>query len=122
MGPERGIRPRLRGEGGVTGAASGNGEGTAVCRGGHLPAGGSGRVTAFGQSTMYPTNEPVIYWNYLSKYAATPTGTAQLTRYNAEQGLAVGTFAFDATWTTGALVGPPATTASVTNGEFDIPL
>ena len=87
---------------------------------GTYPLGGSGRVTAFGQSTVYPTNEPVIYWNYLSTYAAAPTGTAQLTRYNAEQGLAVGTFAFDATWTTGALVGTPATTATVTNGEFDI--
>ena len=87
---------------------------------GTYPLGGAGRITAFGQSTVYPTNEPVIFWNYLSTYAAAPTGTAQLTRYNAEQGLAVGTFAFDATWTTGALVGTPATTATVTNGEFDI--
>lgn len=87
---------------------------------GTYPLGGPGRVTAFGQSTVYPTNEPVIYWNYLSTPATTPTGTVQLTRYDAERGLAVGTFAFNATWTTGALVGTPVPTAAVTNGEFDI--
>lgn len=87
---------------------------------GTYPLGGPGRVTAFGKSIVYPTNEPVIFWDYISTYAATPTGTAQLTRYDAERGLAVGTFAFNTTWTTGALVGTPAPTATVTNGEFDI--
>lgn len=87
---------------------------------GTYPLGGLGRVTAFGQSTVYPTNDPVIFWNYVSTYAATPTGTAQLTRYDADRGLAAGTFAFNTTWTTGALVGTPAPTAVVTNGEFDI--
>lgn len=87
---------------------------------GTYPLGGPGRVTAVGQSTVYPTNDPVINWNYKSTCAATPTGTAQLTRYDAERGLAAGTFAFNATWTTGALVGTPTPTAAVTNGEFDI--
>lgn len=87
---------------------------------GTYPLGGPGRVRAIGQSTVYPTNDPVINWNYVSTYAATPTGTAQLTRYDAERGLAAGTFAFTTTWTTGALVGTPAPTATVTNGEFDI--
>ena len=87
---------------------------------GTYPLGGPGRVTAFGQSTVYPTNDPVINWDYKSTYAATPTGTAQLTRYDAERGLAAGTFAFNTTWTTGAGVGAPPPTATVTQGEFDI--
>lgn len=87
---------------------------------GTYPLGGLGRVTASGQSTVYPTNEAFLFWNYVSTYAATPTGTAQLTRYDAERGLAAGTFAFNVTWSTGALVGTPAPTATVTNGEFDI--
>lgn len=87
---------------------------------GTYPLGGVGRVTAFGQSTVYPTNDPVINWTYQSTYAATPTGTAQLTRYDAERGLAAGTFSFITTWATGALVGTPPPTATVTNGEFDI--
>lgn len=82
--------------------------------------GGPGRVTAFGQSTVYPTNEPYIFWSYQSLYAAPPYGTLHLTRYDAERGAAAGTFSFNATWSTGALVGTPAPTASVTNGEFDI--
>lgn len=82
------------------------------------PLGGPGRVTAFGTSTVYPTNEPVIFWNYVSTPAAIPTGTAQLTRYDAERGLAAGTFAFNAAWT-GALVGPSAPTATIINGAFD---
>jgi hypothetical protein len=69
---------------------------------------------------VYPTNEPVVFWKYLSTRATTPTGTVQLARYDAERGLAAGTFAFNTTWTTGALVGTPAPTATVTNGEFDI--
>jgi hypothetical protein len=82
--------------------------------------GGPGRVTAFGQSTVYPTNEPFIFWSYQSMYAAPPNGTIQLTRYDAERGVAAGTFAFNATWSTGALVGTPVLTATITNGEFDI--
>jgi hypothetical protein len=82
--------------------------------------GGPGRVRAVGQATMYPTNDPVINWNYVSTYAATPTGTAQLTRYDAAQGLAAGTFSFNTIWTTGAGVGTPAPMATVTNGQFDI--
>jgi hypothetical protein len=87
---------------------------------GTYPLGGLGRVTAFGQSTVYPTNDPVLNWTYQSTYAATPTGTAQLTRYDAERGLAAGTFSFNTTWATGALVGTPTPRATVTNGEFDI--
>ncbi|UOQ69157.1 hypothetical protein [Hymenobacter volaticus] len=87
---------------------------------GTYPLGGPGRVTAFGESIVYPTNDPVIFWHYRSPYAAAPTGTVQLTRYDAERGLAAGTFAFNTTWATGALVGTPAPTAAVTNGEFDI--
>jgi hypothetical protein len=87
---------------------------------GTYPLGGLGRVTAFGQLTVYPTNDPVINWTYQSTSAATPTGTAQLTRYDAERGLAAGTFSFTTTWATGALVGTPTPTATVTNGEFDI--
>lgn len=87
---------------------------------GTYPLGGPGRVTAFGHSTVYPTNEPFIYWTYGSPYANTPTGTLRLTRYDAERGLAAGTFAFNAAWTTGARVGTPEPTAAVTNGEFDI--
>ena len=87
---------------------------------GTYPLGGAGRVTAFGQSTVYPTNDPVIHWDYKSTFAATPTGTAQLTRYDAERGLAAGTFAFNTTRTTGAGAGAPPPTATVTQGEFDI--
>lgn len=53
---------------------------------GTYPLGGSGRVTAFGQSTVYPTNDPVINWNYQSTYAATPTGTAHALRCGAGSG------------------------------------
>jgi hypothetical protein len=82
--------------------------------------GGPGRVTAFGQSTVYPTNEPYIFWSYQSLYAAPPYGALQLTRYDAERGVAAGTFSFNAVWSTGARVGTPPPTATVTNGEFDI--
>jgi hypothetical protein len=82
--------------------------------------GGPGRVTAFGQSRVYPTNEPYIFWSYQSQYAAPPNGTIHLTRYDAERGVAAGTFSFNAVWSTGALVGTPPPTATVTNGEFDI--
>ena len=88
---------------------------------GTYPLGGSGRVTAFGEFVTYPTNQPVINLRYVSMYDFTPTGTAQFTRYDAERGLAAGTFAFNASWQSGGGgVGTPAPTGTVTNGEFDI--
>jgi hypothetical protein len=87
---------------------------------GNYTLGGLGRITAFGEVYTYPGNQPEISWRYVSTYATTPTGTAQLSRYDAEKGLATGTFAFGASWFTGALVGTPAPTVAVTNGEFDI--
>lgn len=82
--------------------------------------GGSGRITAYGDCFSYPTNRPEINWRYVSTHDVTPTGTAQLTRYDAERGIATGTFAFKASWSTGALLGTPAPTVTVTNGEFDL--
>jgi hypothetical protein len=87
---------------------------------GTYPLGGLGRVTAYGDCFVYPTNQPEINWRYVSTRDFTPTGTAQLTRYDAERGFATGTFAFKASWSTGALLGTPAPTATVTNGEFDL--
>lgn len=86
---------------------------------GTYPLGGLGRVSAFGDLYTYPTNEPVIFWRYNTRDVM-PTGTVQLTRYDAERGLASGTFAFDAKWYGGALIGTYVPTVTVTNGEFDI--
>ena len=84
---------------------------------GTYPLGGPRRVTAFGEFITYPTNQPVIHLRYVSMYDFTPTGTAQLTRYDTERGLAAGTFAFNASWQSeGGGVGTPTPTGTVTNG------
>lgn len=90
---------------------------------GTYPLGGIDRIMAYGDCYVYPTNQPEIDLRYISTRDFTPTGTAQLTRYDAERGIATGTFAFRATWSTGGV--PPgvptqAPMVTVTGGEFDI--
>jgi hypothetical protein len=72
-----------------------------------------GNYTYYGASLMY-------FVDYRTYTAAVPSGRTTFTRYDGEQGIATGTFAFDAAWPSGTGAPGAPSQVAVTQGEFDI--
>lgn len=86
---------------------------------GTYPLGGGGPALYYGNYTYYGTN-PAVFTDYTTPRAGTPVGQAAFTRYDAEQGIAAGTFAFDAAWPSGTGAPGAPNQVAVTRGEFNI--
>lgn len=86
---------------------------------GTYPLGGVGPQFCYGTYTYYGAN-PTVYTDYRTHPSGAPAGQATFTRYDAEQGIATGTFAFDAVWPSGTGAPGAPGQAAVTRGEFDI--
>jgi hypothetical protein len=76
-------------------------------------------MPCYGTYTYYGAS-PMYFTDYRSYTAATPSGRATFTRYDAEQGVATGTFAFDAALPSGTGAPGAPNQVAVTRGEFDI--
>lgn len=91
---------------------------------GNYLLGGTGRVTSSGEIGYYGSR-PGFSMNYTTPTYPPPaagpsSGIVRLTRYDAQQGAAAGTFEFEGPWSSGAAVPGAPGTATVTNGEFNI--
>jgi hypothetical protein len=76
-------------------------------------------MPCYGTYTYYGAS-PMYFTDYTSYTAGTPSGQAIFTRYDAEQGVAVGTFAFDAGFPSGTGAPGAPNQVAVTRGEFSI--
>lgn len=76
-------------------------------------------MPCYGTYTYYGAS-PMYFMDYISYTAPTPSGQATFTRYDAEQGIATGTFAFDAALPSGTGAPGAPNQVAVTRGEFDI--
>jgi len=86
--------------------------------------GGTGRVMPTGQLYYYGSQPYffVEYWTpvYPPPAAGPSSGIMQLTRYDAQQGVATGTFEFEGNASTGSGVPGAPAKVTVTSGEFNI--
>jgi hypothetical protein len=83
--------------------------------------GGAGRVMPTGLVSYFLNGNGYLSIDYFTINAGSATGTLRLARYDAEQGIAAGTFEFKTLGTNGS-VPPPnlPTQVTVSQGEFDI--
>lgn len=81
--------------------------------------GGLGVVDPFGDCSVYPGNDFYRGVRYVS-VGGSAVGTLHLTRYDAQQGTAAGTFEYRALAMTGVITATTPAQVAVTGGEFDI--
>lgn len=81
--------------------------------------GGPNRIIPFGQYSVYGNNKPELFLNYQSVYY-TPTGSAHLTRYDAQLGIATGTFEFKAVARSGFYILGAPDDVIISNGGFAV--
>ncbi|MDJ0363931.1 carboxypeptidase-like regulatory domain-containing protein [Hymenobacter sp. H14-R3] len=81
--------------------------------------GGPNRTIPVGYHAIYLNNKPELSLTYQSVYY-TPAGSMRLTRYDAQAGVAAGTFEFKALARTGVSIPGAPDDLTITNGEFAV--